>query len=168
MLYCATLLFVAANLTVGITLSSLAGNQLQAMQMTMFLFSAEHAAFRVHVSVSGHAAVGAICRQSPAAYLLQSPDTRHFPERQRILGPLAESLAAHDLYPHRDGDRGKVLPENAGLKPQQSAQNTICCLSLKHAKQGKTVTKEQQRQKSEQETEKPHDVSVCGSLQKCF
>lgn len=36
--YCAVLLFVAANLTVGITLSSLAQNQLQAMQLTMFYF----------------------------------------------------------------------------------------------------------------------------------
>jgi len=36
--YAATLLFVAANLTVGITLSSLAQNQLQAMQMTVFYF----------------------------------------------------------------------------------------------------------------------------------
>ena len=36
--YVATLLFVAANLTVGITLSSLAQNQLQAMQMTVFYF----------------------------------------------------------------------------------------------------------------------------------
>jgi len=38
MLYLAALLFVAANLTVGITLSALARNQLQAMQMTMFYF----------------------------------------------------------------------------------------------------------------------------------
>jgi ABC-2 type transport system permease protein len=36
--YVASLLFIAANLTVGITLSSLAQNQLQAMQMTMFYF----------------------------------------------------------------------------------------------------------------------------------
>ncbi|WP_020648371.1 ABC transporter permease [Solimonas variicoloris] len=36
--YLAALLFIAANLTVGITLSSLAKNQLQAMQMTMFYF----------------------------------------------------------------------------------------------------------------------------------
>lgn len=34
--YLAALLFIAANLTVGITLSSLAQNQLQAMQLTMF------------------------------------------------------------------------------------------------------------------------------------
>ena len=37
-LYGATLLFIACNLTVGITLSSLAGNQLQAMQLTFFYF----------------------------------------------------------------------------------------------------------------------------------
>jgi len=37
-IYLAALLFIAANLTVGITLSSLAQNQLQAMQLTMFYF----------------------------------------------------------------------------------------------------------------------------------
>lgn len=37
-IYLAALLFIAANLTVGITLSSLAQNQLQAMQLTFFYF----------------------------------------------------------------------------------------------------------------------------------
>ena len=37
-LYVSALLFIGANLTVGITLSSLAQNQLQAMQLTMFYF----------------------------------------------------------------------------------------------------------------------------------
>jgi ABC-2 type transport system permease protein len=37
-LYGTTLLFIACNLTVGITLSSLAQNQLQAMQLTFFYF----------------------------------------------------------------------------------------------------------------------------------
>jgi len=37
-LYVVILLFVAANLTVGITLSSVAQNQLQAMQLTFFYF----------------------------------------------------------------------------------------------------------------------------------
>jgi ABC-2 type transport system permease protein len=36
--YLVALLFVAANLTVGITLSSLAQNQLQALQLTVFYF----------------------------------------------------------------------------------------------------------------------------------
>lgn len=37
-IYLSALLFIAASLTVGITLSSIAQNQLQAMQMTMFYF----------------------------------------------------------------------------------------------------------------------------------
>jgi ABC-2 type transport system permease protein len=37
-IYLALLLFIGATLTVGITLSSLAKNQLQAMQLTMFYF----------------------------------------------------------------------------------------------------------------------------------
>jgi ABC-2 type transport system permease protein len=38
LLYAVVLLFIAANLTLGITFSSLARNQLQAMQMTFFFF----------------------------------------------------------------------------------------------------------------------------------
>lgn len=38
MLYAVVLLFIAANLTLGITFSSIARNQLQAMQMTFFFF----------------------------------------------------------------------------------------------------------------------------------
>lgn len=38
LLYLATLTFIAANLTVGITMSALAQNQLQALQMTFFFF----------------------------------------------------------------------------------------------------------------------------------
>ena len=37
-LYAAVLLFIAANLTLGLTFSTLAQNQLQAMQMTFFFF----------------------------------------------------------------------------------------------------------------------------------
>ena len=37
-IYLSALLFIAANLTVGITLSSLAQNQLQAMQLAVFYF----------------------------------------------------------------------------------------------------------------------------------
>lgn len=36
--YCAAMFFIAANLAIGIALSSLAQNQLQAMQLTMFYF----------------------------------------------------------------------------------------------------------------------------------
>ena len=38
LLYLAVLIFIAANLALGITFSSMARNQLQAMQMTFFFF----------------------------------------------------------------------------------------------------------------------------------
>src|SRR4051812_27870553 len=38
LLYLVVLIFIAANLTLGITFSSLARNQLQAMQMSFFFF----------------------------------------------------------------------------------------------------------------------------------
>ena len=38
LLYAIVLIFIAANLTLGITFSSIASNQLQAMQMTFFFF----------------------------------------------------------------------------------------------------------------------------------
>jgi ABC-2 type transport system permease protein len=38
LLYLVVLIFIAANLTLGITFSSIARNQLQAMQMTFFFF----------------------------------------------------------------------------------------------------------------------------------
>ncbi len=38
LLYLMVLLFIAANLTLGLTFSALARNQLQAMQMTFFFF----------------------------------------------------------------------------------------------------------------------------------
>jgi ABC-2 type transport system permease protein len=38
LLYCVVLLFICANLTLGITFSSIARNQLQSMQMTFFFF----------------------------------------------------------------------------------------------------------------------------------
>ena len=38
LLYLAVLVFIAANLALGITFSSMARNQLQAMQMTFFFF----------------------------------------------------------------------------------------------------------------------------------
>lgn len=39
LLFAVVLLFIAANLTLGITFSSIARNQLQAMQMTFFFLS---------------------------------------------------------------------------------------------------------------------------------
>ena len=57
---CAALLFIAANLTVGITLSSLAQNQLQAMQLTLFYFLPNILLSGFMFPFAGHAALGAV------------------------------------------------------------------------------------------------------------
>lgn len=75
-LYATALLFIAANLTVGVTLSSFARNQLQALQMTMFYFPAEHDALRLHVPLCRHAAVGATDREYPAVDAFQQGSAR--------------------------------------------------------------------------------------------
>ena len=55
LLYVLSILFIAANLAVGITFSTLAKNQLQAMQMAFFFFPALDPAVRLHVPLPRHA-----------------------------------------------------------------------------------------------------------------
>jgi ABC-2 type transport system permease protein len=52
-------LFITANLSTGYTFSTIAQNQLQAMQMSMMFVFAQHSAFRLHVSVRRNAGMGA-------------------------------------------------------------------------------------------------------------
>ena len=58
------LVFIAANLAMGITFSTIAKNQLQAMQMTFFVFLPSILLSGLHVSLSRHAALGADHRRS--------------------------------------------------------------------------------------------------------
>ena len=97
-IYLVALLFVAANLTVGITLSSLAQNQLQAVQLTVFYFLPNISALRIHVSLSGHAGLGAIPRQPAATDLFQPAHSRHHAQRQWMGRFLAQRVAAHGFH----------------------------------------------------------------------
>ena len=97
-IYLSALLFIAANLTVGITLSSLAQNQLQAMQLTVFYFLPNILLSGLHVPVRRHAGVGAVHRQSAAAHLLQPADSRHLAQGQRLGRPVAVGLADGALH----------------------------------------------------------------------
>ena len=59
------LIFIAANLAVGITFSTIAANQhFQAMQMSMFFFLPVAAAIWFHVPIPRHAALGTDPRRS--------------------------------------------------------------------------------------------------------
>jgi ABC-2 type transport system permease protein len=57
--YLAALLFLAANLTVGITFSSLGQEPTASRSTDHLLFSAQYPALRIHVSVPGDAEMGA-------------------------------------------------------------------------------------------------------------
>ena len=127
-LYGASLLFIACNLTVGITLSSLARNQLQAMQLTFFYFLPNILLSGFMFPFRGNAGVGAVARQPPAAYLLQSPRAGYFAQGQRLARPVAEPVAARGVRTRRDAHRREVLPEDARLMARSSFLAILCAL----------------------------------------
>ena len=73
-------LFITTNLSIGYTFSTIAQNQLQAMQMSMMFFLPSILLVRLHVSVRGHAGLGAISRRGPAADALYPHRPRHHAE----------------------------------------------------------------------------------------
>ena len=114
-LYAVSLLFIAANLTVGITISSLAQNQLQAMQLTFFYFLPTMLLSGLHVSLPWHAAWAQwIGNVLPATYFMRL-----------VRGILLKGNEWADLWPniwplmvftvvmmtHRDD----LLPQDPGL-----------------------------------------------------
>ena len=114
-LYAVSLLFIAANLTVGITMSSIAQNQLQAMQLTFFFFLPTILLSGFMFPVPRHAGVGAVARQCAAGDLLHAPGARHPAQGQRLGRPVAEHLAAAGVHRRDDGHRDDLLPQDPGL-----------------------------------------------------
>ena len=75
-------LFITTNLAIGYTFSTIVQNQLQAMQLSMMFFLPSILVVRLHVSVRGHAGLGAIYRRRPAADALSAHRARHHAERR--------------------------------------------------------------------------------------
>ena len=63
-------LFITTNLSIGYTFSTIAQNQLQAMQMSMMFFLPNILLVRLHVPVRRHAELGAMDRRGAAAHAL--------------------------------------------------------------------------------------------------
>ena len=78
----------------GITFSTVAKNQLQAMQMTFFFFLPSHPALGLHVSVPRHAGLGAGDRRSVPAHAFPAHRPRHAAQGQRPGRRRARDLAA--------------------------------------------------------------------------
>ena len=77
------LVFIAANLAVGITFSTLAQNQLQAMQMTFFFFLPSILLSGFMFPVPRHAGMGAVARRGAAAHAFPAHRPRHPAQGQR-------------------------------------------------------------------------------------
>ena len=88
-LYVVALLFIAANLTVGITLSSIAQNQLQAMQLTFFYFLPTMLLSGFMFPFQGMPRWAQAIGERAAGHLLHAAGARHPAQGQRLGRPVA-------------------------------------------------------------------------------
>jgi ABC-2 type transport system permease protein len=114
-IYLVALLFVAANLTVGITLFPGPEPTAGGAAYVLLLF-AQYSAFRLYVSLSRDAKVGAVAWRSPPAHLFQPAGPRHHAQGQRLVRLLAQCLALVRFHNYRHDRRGQNLPPDFGLR----------------------------------------------------
>ena len=77
-------LFIATNLSIGYTFSTVAQNQLQAMQMSIMFFLPNILLSGFHVPVRRHAGLGAVDRRGTAAHALSAH--RALDHAERLFG----------------------------------------------------------------------------------
>jgi hypothetical protein len=108
------ILFIATNLAIGFTFSTLAKSQMQAMQMTMFFFLPS---MLLSGSCSRSAAcpVGAGPRRDLPAHPLPEDRARHHAQGQRIRRPGPERVAARGDPPGGLGDGVDEVPADPRL-----------------------------------------------------
>ncbi len=116
LLYASVSIFIASNLTLGITFSSIARNQLQAMQMTFFFFLPSILLFGFHVPFSRHARVGTVGGFGPVTNPFSKDRARDHAQGKNFYRDLAEYLAGPDIHGGRYRSRVGCLSQNAGLK----------------------------------------------------
>src|SRR4030095_15814185 len=88
-------------------------------------FSPINPAFRFHVSVSRHAALGPNRRRSFSAHPFSADRSRHSFEGQRHNRCYSPALADRALRSHRFNDRNQTLPANFGLETRTQRKALI-------------------------------------------
>ena len=110
------LVFIAANLAMGITFSTIAKNQLQAMQMTFFVFLPSILLSGFMFPFRGMPRwaqmVGEVFPLTHFLRIVRGILVKREWHRRRH----ASALADRALRPHRSDHRSKTLPADAGLK----------------------------------------------------
>ena len=115
-LYLSVLLFIAANLTLGLTFSSLARNQLQAMQMTFFFFLPSMLLSGFMFPFRGMPGWAQADRRSAAADALPAHRPRRPAQGERLGGNLARGVADRAVRTGHHGHRAQDVPQHAGLR----------------------------------------------------
>ena len=110
-----TFLFIVANLAVGITFSTIAKNQLQAVQMAFFFFLPSLLLSGYMFPFRGMPGWAQDIGEVPAADAFPARRARNFAERQRPGGSRAGSLADCAVSGGDAGHWHQTLPADAGL-----------------------------------------------------
>ena len=107
-------LFIASNLALGITFSTVAANQMQAIVCNVY-FSAVNSAFGLHVPVQGHAGLGAMGWRNHPRDARDAGCARTSAQGKSPAGHPPGTLADRALRAGGHHDRGLVLPRDARL-----------------------------------------------------
>ena len=112
----ALVLFIAANLAVGFTFSTIAENQLQAMQMTFFFFLPSLLLSGFLFPFRGMPDWAQTLGLDVSADPFPADRARHSAEGQRLERDRARDLADRGVHAGRGRHRPQPLPRNTGLK----------------------------------------------------
>ncbi len=110
-----TFFFIVANLAVGVTFSTIAKNQLQAMQMAFFFFLPSLLLSGYMFPFRRNAGLGAKHRRMPAAHAFSARRARDFAEGKRLCRNCAGLVADRVVSGHHAGDWHQTLPADFGL-----------------------------------------------------
>ncbi len=122
--YLAALLFIAANLTLGLLISTLAQTQFQAMQMTFFFFLPSVLLSGFMFPFDGMPRAAQVLRRTVAAHALRAPDPRHHAAWRRTGHDGRRTLCPGGLPAGDHGDRGAAFQQAAGL--MAAGRRRIC------------------------------------------
>ena len=108
-------LFIATNLSIGYTFSTIAQNQLQAIQMSFMFFLPNILLSGFMFPFAGMPRLGAVDRRDAAADALHPHRARHHAEGRRPLRPAARGAGAAGPDAARHDAGRAPLPPDAGL-----------------------------------------------------
>ncbi len=115
LLLAVTLLFIAANVTLGYTISTVARSQMQAMQMTFFIFLPSILLSGFMFPFRGMPGWAQAIGEVDPAHPFPARRARHHAEGRELRRDLAERLAARGVLGVARRDRAAALPADAGL-----------------------------------------------------